>query len=149
MAYERMYVTMTIRDAYNRSKTKTVELVTVDGAQAELDADIIQAAYQNVMNGHILKAQVNGLLEYPGVAAAGANVDTGVTMSCQLADRSEKASLKWPTPDPTIINADGTVNLADVNVIAVQNLYVALATNVARLSDGEAITQFLSGKLDK
>lgn len=149
MAYSRTFVTLTIRDDYGRTKTKQVEMLTADATQSELDAGTIKNAYQAAMDGHILKAQVNGLLEYTGSPAAGSNVDTGVTMKVQLDGRAERASLKWPTPAAAIINPDGTVDLNDLAVQGIEALYQTTGTNVARLSDGEAIEEFLSGTLDK
>lgn len=149
MAYDKTWVSLRVLDAYGRSKRKSVEVKSLDASQAELDADNIQAAFQNVMIGHIISATTSGEKTYAGAAGAGANVDTGVTMSCQLDGRPERASLKWPTPDPAILNADGTVDLANAQVVVVQDLFVAGIGNVALLSDGENITSFISGKLDK
>lgn len=149
MAYTKSWATIRIVDAYGRSKRKLVELKSLDPAQAELDADNVYSAYSNVINGHPISMVVSGEKTYAGAAGAGSNVDTGVTMACQLFGRPERASLKWPTPDPAILNADGTVNLANAQVIAVQDLYVDGIGQVAYLSDGESITGFVSGSLDK
>ena len=149
MAYDKTWATLRVRDAYNRTKRKEVQVKSLDSAQAELDADNIQATYAAVMNGHIFSMVTSGEKVYAGAAGAGSNVDTGVTMSCQLDGRSEKAALKWPTPDPAILNPDGTVDLTNAQVIAVQDMYRDIIGQVAYLSDGESITEFLSGKLDK
>jgi hypothetical protein len=147
MAYDVTFTTLTIEDTYGRTKSKRVEMVTSDAAQAEIDMGVIISTYANVMNGFVRKAVMNGALEFAGAVPAGVNIDTGMTISCQLAGRSARAALKVPTPDPAVINADGTVNLADVNVAALEALYQA--AGIARLSDGEAITGFVSGTLDK
>jgi len=147
MAYEKCFVTMSVEDSFSRVKTKRVELVTTDSTQAEIDAAFVVQTYQAAIDGLITKWAVTGE-NYVAGPAGPSNVDTGVTMSCQLAGRAEKAANKWPTPDTAYINIDGTVDLANALVVAVQNLYVAPG-GVARLSDGETITGFVSGKLDK
>jgi len=149
MAYDKSYCSIRILDAYGRSKRKKVELKSLDSAQAELDADNVYTAYAGVINGHAISMTVSGEKTYAGAAGAGSNVDTGVTMSCQLANRPERAALKWPTPDPTILNGDGTVDLSNAAVVAVRDLYVDGVGQVAYLSDGESITGFISGSLDK
>jgi hypothetical protein len=148
MAYDRSGVTLLYVDAYSRRKTKQVQLVSVDPAQAETDALLVASTYANVTVGGIIKATIRGDIDLAGVAGAGSNIDTGVTVTCQLADRPEKASNKWPMPDPAIINPDGTLDLTNAEVIAVENLYVTPG-NIALLSDGEAIDGFISGRLDK
>lgn len=147
MAYDNTNVVLTVEDTYGRRKTKGVDLVTLDAAQAEIDGGTVITTYANVMEGFIRKAQIAGVLEFAGAVPAGVNVDTGVTCSCQLAGRPEKAALKWPTPLPAIFLPDGTLNTLEPVVIAVQNLYTA--GSIATLSDGESITAILSGKLDK
>ena len=78
--------------------------------------------------------------------AAGSNVDSGVTVSCSLA-AGGKAALKWPMPDPTLINPDGSLDLTAEAVTNLEDGYKA--GGEALISDGEIVTAFISGKLDK
>lgn len=149
MAYNKVFTTLRIRDSYNRTKSKKVALVTTDATQAETDAALVAAAFQNAIDGHIDAAFVTGVEEYAGSPVAGSNVDTGVTVSCQLAGRPEKAALKWPTPKATTLNPDGTLDLTDGLVQAIEALFVTATPAIATLSDGETIDGFLSGSLDK
>lgn len=149
MAYDRAQTTLRFTDVYNRHKTKQVEMASLDATQGELDAIIIRNAYAGVTLASVDKAVYRGELSFPGAAQAGANIDTGVTVSCQLAGRPEKASNKWPCPDPAIINPDGTLDLTNADVVVIETLYQTAGLNVARISDGEAITGFISGSLDK
>lgn len=149
MAYDKSWQTLRVTDAYNRTKVKKVELKSLDAAQAELDGDNVHTAYQNAMAGFIGSAIVSGEKIYAGAPTAGSNVDTGVTIQCQLSGRPEKASLKWPTPLPDYINVDGSVDIADPLVAAISALYEAGVGQVAYLSDGESISGFVSGSLDK
>lgn len=149
MAYDKVHVTLTIEDAYSRTKQKRVEMVTTDPAQSELDGIAIGAVYQGVMEGIIRYTDTVGRQSYAGPVPAGVNIDTGVTCSVQLDGRPEKASLKWPTPLPSLFLPDGTLNVADAAVVAVQDMYGTGLGGIARLSDGEAISSIISGKLDK
>lgn len=148
MAYDGSYVTFRIRDAYGRTKSKKVELYSQDAAQMETDAALIAAELQEVMDGHIESYFVTGVNNIAGTPVAGSNVDTGVTVSCLMADTS-KAALKWPTPKAAIFNPDGSLDLTNADVIDVEALFQAGLGQVAYLSDGETLDSFLSGSLDK
>ncbi len=147
MAYDKAFVSMVFEDQYGRQSTVRRELVSVDPAQCELDALAIAAAYDAATGGIIRKVTVNGEASFAGPAAAG-NIDTGVTMRAQLDGRPEKAATKWPMPLDAYILSGGVVDTANALVVAVQNLFVTPG-NIALLSDGEAITGFISGVLDK
>jgi hypothetical protein len=149
MAYDNAFVTMRVLDAYGRTKSKRVGLVSTDATQGETDKAAIIAAYAAVMDGHIMSSTYSGQDDHAGSPVAGSNVDTGVTVSCQLAGRPERAPLKWPTPKAAIINPDGTLDLTNVAVQAVEALYVTATPAIATLSDGETIDGFVSGMLDK
>jgi hypothetical protein len=149
MAYDNAFVTMRVLDAYGRTKSKRVGLVSTDATQGETDKATIIGAYAAVMDGHIMSSTYSGQDDHAGSPVAGSNVDTGVTVSCQLAGRPERAPLKWPTPKAAIINPDGTLDLTNVAVQAVEALYVTATPAIATLSDGETIDGFVSGMLDK
>lgn len=147
MAYDKTFVAITYEDEFGRQTTRRIEMVSVDPAQAELDALAIAAAYDAATGGIIRKVVVQGEMTYAGPAAAG-NIDTGVTMRAQLFNRPERAATKWPMPLTSYIGGGGVVNVADPLVAAIEALY-ANPTNVALLSDGESIVDFISGTLDK
>jgi len=147
MAYEKAFTELTVMDSFQRTKRKRVEMVSVDPVQMDLDANTILTAYQNATDGGIIRIDVRGSSDVAAVVPAGTNIDSGVTVSCRLFGSTEKASLKWPAPALAMFNADGTLNLADAAVLAVQALYES--GGVALLSDGQSIESFLSGSLDK
>lgn len=149
MAYDKVFMTMRVLDAYNRTKGKRVDLVKVDPTLIGADVDTIRNAYQGGMDGHILSTIVSGENFYAGSALPGANIDTGVTITAQLSGRPQKATLKYPTPKAVTINPDGTVDLGSVLVQAIRNLYMTTGPAIATLSDGETIDGFISGRLDK
>jgi len=146
MSYNECWVTFTFEDAYGRTKSKRVELVTTVAATAELDADAMFAVYDAVTEGGISKYVVSGAKFPVSAPAAGSNVDSGVTVSCSLA-AGGKAALKWPMPDPTLINPDGSLDLTAEAVTNLEDGYKA--GGEALISDGEIVTAFISGKLDK
>jgi len=147
MAFDKTYVLMTLEDQYGRQSSKRVQLVTDDAAQAEIDAGLVAAAYSAAMGGIVRKWTLQGVYEFAGPAAPG-NIDTGVTIRAQLDGRSDKAATKWPMPLSDYLQAGGTVDVDDALVQAIEGLYQSPG-NIALLSDGEAITEFISGTLDK
>jgi len=148
MAYDSSYVTLRFRDAYGRTKTKRVELYSQDAEDMEAAAAVIAAEFQEVSDAHIETYFVTGVNNVAGSPAAGSNIDAGVTVSCLMEDTS-KAALKWPCPTSDIIASDGSLILTDADVIDVEELFQSGVGQVALLSDGETVVDFLSGQLDK
>jgi hypothetical protein len=147
MASDKNVVNLTFLDAYARTKRKEVELATLDEAQAVIDTNAVVNAYNLATIGQIQKYILSMEYLLPGAPAAGSNIDTGITLKMQLDGRPDKATLKIPTPDPAYLLPDGTVDVTNVLITGVTDLY--LPAGVARLSDGEAASGVISGALDK
>ena len=148
MAYDKISVTITFEDTYGRRKRKEVEMVTDDAATAEIDAASIATAYDAATDGFVRRYQVNSVNEFEGAVGAGINADSGVTCTCQLNGRPERASLKWPMPLLAMFLPDGRLNTTHASIVALEGIY-APTTGIATLSDGEEVDSILSGQLDK
>jgi len=147
MAWDSTYVTLVFRDAKNRDKRKVVELVTLDPATSETVGAAVAAAFQAVTKCAVVKYVVSGVNEVAASPAAGSNVDAGMTATVQLAGRDKKAVLRWPDPTEAVQQADGSLLLTDLDVIALEDLFQS--GGGALLSDGELIDSIITGKLDK
>ena len=132
-------------DAFGRNKTKRFQLEEVDYATAMASAtgfvqDLLDVSLMG-MTSFSLATKVANI----SAAEAGANVDVGATITALKAD-GDKAPLKIPHPLPAAINPDGTIDLTETAMAAFLANYTS--GNVL-ISDGETVTSFLSGKLDK
>lgn len=149
MAYDKVFTNLIFEDSWGRRKRKRVEMVTTDAATAETDGLALKVVYDGVSDGVIRYADIVGHFEFADVVPAGVNVDTGCTAQVQLDGRPERATLKWPTPSASLFLAGGVLNTADAAVVTLADTYGTGLGGIARLSDGEAISSILSGKLDK
>lgn len=131
-------------DAYQRRGTKGFVLDAVDYPTALTNAGTFVGELANAMMGDILKYSVATEVLYTDTVDALANKDEGVTISCDLGG-GKTAALKIPTPVKTYINPDGTVDLTDAIITALESTYIA---GEVLISDGETVLDFLSGKLD-
>jgi hypothetical protein len=136
---------LTYVDAYQRRGTKRYELDTLDFTAALARAATLATALGNLMEADILKYTVGQEVPYTDTVVAGANRDEGITLSADLG-AGKTAAIKIPTPVNTVINPDGTVDITDGLITALETEY--LSTEVL-VSDGEVVLDFLSGKLDK
>lgn len=136
---------LTYVDDFQRRGTKRYELDVVDFAAALTRAASLTSALADIMEGDILKYTVGQEVPYTDTVVADANRDAGITISCDLG-AGKTASIKVPTPTMTVVNADGTVDLTDGLITALETEF--LSTDVL-VSDGEIVLDFLSGKLDK
>jgi hypothetical protein len=78
-------------------------------------------------------------------AQTGANKDVGGTLHCVL-DNAKMYPLKIPGIKDTMLNPDGSIDIADAAIIA----YVAnfLTGGKFRVSEGNYVTEILYGELD-
>ena len=85
----------------------------------------------------------------PTAGAAGSNIDAGATLSGWVTEYTKKATLKWPDPDATAKDVDGSIDLTDAGVIAFDALFES--GGICMLSDGEQIAtgKWIKGKLDR
>jgi len=136
---------VTMRDAYTRETTKRYQVSAADIGAAEtlwLAYLVDLAAFSGL---DIIKWKLATEAAYTDAVTAGANLDTGATMSFEKAD-GDKVAVKVPAPVASVINTDGTIDVTDVIVTD----WAANFTGGAILvSDGEQATTLLSGTLDK
>lgn len=138
-------LTLSYEDAYERRGSKSFTLSAIDYPTALTNAISFLTALANLMMADILKYSVATEFVYTDTVDALANRDEGATISCDLGG-GKKAALKIPTPVKTIFNSDGSVDMTDGLITALESEY--LAGNVL-ISDGETVLDFINGKLDK
>lgn len=147
MAYDKTVVVFTIKDAKNQVATKSFELVATAAAQAETDADAMYALYQPLCNGQILSYSVNGIKAVTDSPTASSLKTDVMSITAQLNGRPEKGNIRLPCFPDSKSDANGNLDLDDADVVAFRDAFIAVSTNLARISDGESISSFLSGKL--
>lgn len=139
------YITAVLRDAYGRRTRKTFELSVADYAGALARQTTLLAALANMCEAEIVSSKVWSEAAYTDAVDAGANIDEGVTFSCDLGG-GKSAALKIPSPVNSILNTDGTVDMTDGIVTALETEFLS---GEVLISDGETVLDFTSGKLDK
>lgn len=81
-------------------------------------------------------------------AIATANIDVGGTFAGQTDSPLPKvATLKTPGLKMTFVQPGGSIDLTNLTILSYLNQY--LETGALRISDGESITGWLRGRLDK
>lgn len=131
-------------DAYQRRGSKSFVLSAIDYPTALTNAGTFVGELANAMMGDILKYSVATEIDYTDTVDALANKDEGVTISCDLG-AGKTAALKIPTPVKSYVNGDGTVDMTDAIITALESTYIAAEVLI---SDGETVLGFLSGRLD-
>lgn len=136
-----------MQDAWGdkRRTTKRFTLDVLDWAAAGIRAGTFLTAWSNITGLDVLKYTLGQETPYTDTVTAEANMDAGATISCDLGG-GKRAALKIPAPEVTILNADGSVDLTDALVTALESEYLS---GDVTISDGEVVLDFLSGKLDK
>jgi len=137
---------LTLRDAYNRYGSKSFQgnATTVVGAQA--DALALAADLDAVSLAATVKTRVAVDDLISGVPQAGANIDAGGTLHCRL-DNGKLYGLKIPAINPSVVNADGSIDITDALVTA----FVAHFQSGGEytVSEGNVITVIEYGELDR
>lgn len=147
------YFSLTLADDYGRTTRKLIEIV----AQTTL-ADYVTLA--GAFMTHLEAVTDLGVIRCDLVIddidtgfalTSGANVDVGATFSGYIhgGGNGKKASLKLPGIKATMLNGDGTVDLADAAIIAFLAYWLDATPEDMLLSDGEHISSWIRGKLDK
>jgi len=132
-------------DAFERRGNLSRTIVALDNIAAMTLAGVVVGAMANIMDADILSYSVSTDVVYTDTVVAGANKDVGITLSCDLGG-GKRAALKIPTPALSVVNGDGSVDMTDALITALESEYIA--GNIL-ISDGETVVRFISGKLDK
>lgn len=139
--------TVNLVDSYGRPTTKRLEtetdvLATAQAAVSALLTDLAAVTdLQCLSVGYSFK---DGTQIFAGVA--GSNVDVGATFRLRLVS-GNVAAYKVPGFPASLVEANGSIDPADVAVAAYFDNF--LAAGDFTVSDGESITEVLSGELDR
>ena len=143
-------ISVKLVDDFERYTTKRFELKTADPAQAVTDALVVAPLVAAASDCGLVSCTV--LIPAaitPTAPTANANLDAGATIQGRLAGASGKfASLKLPAPLASYLNPDGTVDLTDATLKALLDKWIP-ATDILLISDGEGVTEWLRGTLDR
>jgi len=139
--------TVNLVDSYGRPTTKRLEtetdvLATAQTAVGLLLTDL--AAVTDLQCLSVAYSFKDGTQVFAG--AAGSNVDVGATFRLRLVD-GDIAAYKVPGFPASLVSANGSIDPADAAVVAYFGNF--LAAGDFTVSDGEAITDILSGELDR
>jgi len=137
-------------DDFERYTTKRFELKTTDPAQAVTDALVVAPLLAAASDCGLVSGTVLIDIEAtPTSPTANANLDAGATIQGRLAGTAGKfASLKIPAPLAAYVNSDGTIDLENVTLKAFLDKWIP-ATDLLLISDGEGVTSWLKGTLDR
>jgi hypothetical protein len=139
-------------DEKKRTTTRVFELVEASvPADAITDIGAFVTAVKAVTNCGVIKCTLHIPVDPTATAGAvGSNIDAGATVTGWVTEYLKKATLKWPDPDATAKDVDGSIDLTDAGVIAFLALFEA-AGGICKLSDGETIAtgKWIKGKLDR
>jgi hypothetical protein len=146
------YFTVTLIDEKKRTTTRRFQLVeAATPADAVTDIGTFVTALKAVTQCGVIKATLLVPVDpTPTAGGAGSNIDAGATVSGWVTEYLKKASLKWPDPDATAKDVDGSIDLTDAGVIAFLGLFES-DDGICELSDGEQIAagKWIKGKLDR
>jgi hypothetical protein len=139
--------TVTLRDSFNRQTRKKLEtetdvlataqsavgaLITTLLAVSDLGVDLVTYSFKDTGDA--------------AVPTAGSNVDTGATIQGRVAS-GELVAVKIPGIKATMVGANGSVDVTGTEVAAyLDNFETAGAFTV---SDGETVTEWVRGELDR
>lgn len=139
-------VSLTLQDDYSRRSVKKFNGTATTLAQAEIDKDALMADLMAVSLCGTVKSSLSVDEVESEAIESGANVDAGGTLHCRL-NNGKLYPLKIPGIDPTLINSDGSINIAAPAITAyVSNFESGGAFTV---SEGNLITAVEYGELDR
>jgi hypothetical protein len=133
-----------LRDAYARETTRSAIVAATDPVAAGLALSLWAADVQGVTKCHVYKQRFFIDEEIAGAPAAGANIDEGMTISVLLEGGVKKASIQLPAPVDDIRNADGTIDITNALMTALEENY----QDKIFISDGEKTDHFTKARLD-
>jgi len=133
-------------DAYGRETTRSYQVNAADFATAEGQVTAFVPLVQAVTMLHVFKARLSSDQLFAGVVTANANRDEGQTISAEIGGVVGKSgSIKLPGPTYAIRNADGTIDIDSVSMLALE---AGFAAQDVRVSDGETVDSFTKSTLD-
>lgn len=139
---------ISVVDDFTRVSTRSFLLEAVAFANAQTLVGTFVPAYQAVTECHVFESRLTEVDTIAGSPVAGANVDAGMSISAQLDTPGKKANIQIPNPVAAVVNADGSIDLTDVLITTLETEYTK-ATPYVTASDGEKVTSFLKGTLDR
>jgi len=143
MAFE---ITFTLQDAYARRTTRRYANDRTLLADASTDVTAMIGYLEALSNCAVVKVVIGAPTTYATSPAAGANVDAGATIHVRL-DNGKLYPLHIPAVDTTIINADGSMDIADA---IVTNFTGAFGSGAHwTVSEGNTVDAVESGELDR
>lgn len=142
------YFHVVLADSYGRQTRKRIEVETQTLlGDYENVANALAADLQNVTDLQLLRIDLVVSMAESFAGVAGSNIDVGATFSGYLqGGDGKKASLKLPGIKASLVASDGTVPITG-NVSDYLDNW--LTAGDLMLSDGETISAWISGSLDK
>jgi len=143
-------VSMQFRDSMGRTTTRVYGLAEAASvADAATDAaalvQLVDAATELGLNKATLLWDLDATSTAP---VAGSNVDEGGTVSGWIDIYKKKGSVKIPAVLAAARNTDGTLDLANATLKAMLDEFI-ITTGTATLSDGEQVSSWIRGVVDK
>lgn len=139
-------LTLGMSDAYGRTTTRSFKVEAADFATAQGVVTAFIPDYQAATQLQVYKSELTDKQLYAGAPQGGANKDEGMTISCELASEpGKKASLQVPGPVDAIRNVDGTIDIANAIMTALEANFTGGGVTI---SDGEEVNTFIKGTLD-
>jgi len=139
--------TVTLQDGKKRQTTKRVEtetdvLATAQLAVVDLAVDLLAVTDLGIVTVTYTLADDTEA----SAADAASNVDVGATIRCRL-DNGKVAAYKIPGFPLAKVNPGGGIDVSDADVVAFFANFEAAGGFT--LSEGNVVTELLSGQLDK
>ena len=142
---------LTMVDDYGRSSSRSFEMVDATLAAALTDLTALRTALTALSDAGYTAENLSEKTTLNVAPVADANIDTGVTVRVRLNDGSVGV-VKIPSPKAAKINADGTIDPADTDLVAFFDLLgldEPTTPAVATIYNGKKVTKILSAKLDR
>ncbi len=141
-------VTLHILDDFGRETTRRVMADVADETALLVSITALEAEWTPMTDGAITSIDYTRTVEYANTPVADANVDRAAKMKVEKAN-GFKDSFKLPIIPLGKVNADGTVDLADADLVALFALFDTGGDWKVNQQDPQFVTSVISGRLDK
>jgi hypothetical protein len=139
--------TLYLRDSYARDSVRRFTVTGGDFASVRSAMITFVNEYQALTQAEVLRWTLAEEIAFTGTLTAGANLDTGLTITAAIGGGgSKKGTIKIPATKTAFINADGSLDLTHIDI---QLFEAEFTTGLVLISDGEVVDDFLSGRLDR